>query len=237
MNRKTGLIIVEALTIASLAAGASAGEEPLTLAGSKNKVPGDSAPAAAVGLNSARTSTETDIWKGEIGDGLRKGTWRSTIEAGSAWGHRMLGGDVTHDLVLAGVDLGYVFSDVVADSHWYRGNWEFRTELFGGEQYRPDMAYVVGLTPFLRYDFATGTRWVPFFEAGAGVTATDIGHPDLGGTFQFNLQPGLGLHVFLTRRTAATISYHLLHMSNAGLSSPNLGANAHLVSLGFTWFF
>jgi len=32
--------------------------------------------------------------------------------------------------------------------------------------------WVVGLTPHLRYNFATGTRWIPFVDGGAGVTAT-----------------------------------------------------------------
>jgi lipid A 3-O-deacylase len=178
-----------------------------------------------------------DPWSGGIGEGFRKGTWRSTAEAAASWGDAVFGGKLEHDLALAGVDVGYVLSDVVGQSHWYRGNWEFRTALFGGAQYRPQSAYVAGLTPFLRYDFATGTRWVPFVDAGAGATATDIGHPDLNGTFQFNLQAGGGAHLFLSRRTALTLEYRLLHISNAGMSLPNDSLNTHLVALGVTWFF
>ena len=72
----------------------------------------------------------------------------------------------------------------------YRGNSEFRAELFGGTQFNADTRWVLGLTPHLRYSFATGTRCIAFVEIGAGVTLTHIRKPDLGGAFQFNLQGG-----------------------------------------------
>ncbi|MGH7969585.1 MAG: acyloxyacyl hydrolase [Limisphaerales bacterium] len=79
--------------------------------------------------------------------------------------------------------------------------------------------------------------WVPFFDAGAGVSATSIGPPDLSGTFEFNLQAGLGVHRFLQDNLALTLEGHYLHMSCAGLSSPNAGLNAVVGMLGITWFF
>ncbi len=84
--------------------------------------------------------------------------------------------------------------------HWYRGNLEGRLELFGGGQYSSETDWLVGLTHHLRYNFAIGTRWIPFFDVGAGVTATGIGPPDLSGTFEFNLQVGPGVHWFVPRQ-------------------------------------
>ena len=226
---KINLTVLGSLALAA-AAGATAGAED---------TPGMAAGEATQGPATASSTPHgaADPWKGEIGDGFRKGAWRTTVEGAAARGQAILGGKLDHDLVLGGVDLGYVFSNVVGQSHWYRGNWEFRTALFGGEQYRPSSAYVAGVAPLLRYNLATGTRLVPFADMGGGVAATDIGPPDLSGTFQFNLQAGVGAHLFLTRRTAATLEYHLVHVSNAGISSPNRGLNMHLVALGLTWFF
>ena len=48
------------------------------------------------------------------------------------------------------------------------------------------MTSCLGLTPHLRYNFATGARWIPYVDGGAGVTVTSIGPPDLSHTFEFN---------------------------------------------------
>lgn len=110
-------------------------------------------------------------------------------------------------------------------------------EVFGEVQCKPRSAYLVGLTPALRYDFGTGTRWVPFFDAGAGVTATDIGRPDLGGTFQFNLQAGPGLHWLVGKNTVLTLQYRCLHLSNASMENPNHGVNTSVLYAGVGWLF
>jgi hypothetical protein len=87
-----------------------------------------------------------------------------------------------------------MFTDVVGQDHWFRGNWELVGEIFGGEQFHPDAAYFVGGGPHLRYNFAAGHRWVPFLDLGAGATATDIRNSDISTTFEFNLQAGAGAH-------------------------------------------
>jgi hypothetical protein len=118
-----------------------------------------------------------------------------------------------------------------------RGNWEVRAEIFGGGQFSPKDALLVGLTPHLRYDFATGTRWVPFFDLGAGVTASGIGPPDQSGVFEFNTQGSIGSHFFICNNIALTAEVGYLHMSCAGIHSPNLGVNTIKTMLGATWFF
>jgi len=98
-------------------------------------------------------------------------------------------------------------------------------ELFTGVQFSPRREWLLGLTPHLRYNFATGTRWIPFVDAGVGVAATSIGHPDLSGIFEFNLQAGPGIQWFLKDRVAITMEARYLHLSCAGISKPNLGVN------------
>ena len=121
---------------------------------------------------------------------------------------------------------------VMGEGHWYRGNWELRGELFTGAQFSPDREWFVGFTPHLRYNFATGTRLIPFIDGGAGVTATSIGPPDLSGTFEFNLQAGGGALYFLSDHLALSVEARYVHWSCAGISDPNLGLNGVTGLLG-----
>jgi hypothetical protein len=117
-----------------------------------------------------------------------------------------------------------MLDDVLGEGHWYRGNFEVRLELFTGAQFSPSTEWFVGLTPHLRYNFATGSRWIPFLDIGTGVTATGIAEPDLSGTFEFNLQGGGGLQWFLKPDLALGLQVHYTHWSCAGIHQPNLAS-------------
>lgn len=149
----------------------------------------------------------------------------------------IFGSREAHDLALVGVSYGRMWGGVRGESRFYRGNWEWRAELFAGDQFHPNTAYVVGLTPHLRYNFATGSRWIPFLDLGAGATLTDIHEPDLGGVFQFNLQAGAGMNYFLSPKVALSVESRFLHLSSARMSVPNTGANACLFLAGLNWYF
>ena len=95
----------------------------------------------------------------------------------------------------------------------------------------------MGLTSHLRNNFATGTRWIPFVDGGAGVTATSIGPPDLSGTFEFNLQAGTGIQWLIRDNVALTLEARYIHLSCAGISNPNLGLNGVIGMFGVTFFF
>jgi len=86
----------------------------------------------------------------------------------------------------------------------------------------------------LRYDY--GQRLVPFVEGGEGILYTDLRGENLGTRFQFSSQAGFGLHWFIDRTTALTVSYRLRHISNAGISSVNTGLNTDFFTLGVTYF-
>jgi lipid A 3-O-deacylase len=177
------------------------------------------------------------IWKSEVGQGFLRSAHQVSVTAGAGWGMQIFGGQQKHDLALGGVSYGHIWGDVKGEGRFYRGNWEWRVELFGGGQFSPSEEYVLGGAAHLRYNFATGSRFVPFFDLGAGLTATDIRAPDLGGPFQFNLQPGAGVNYFLRDDLALSVEYRLLHMSNARLYQPNLGVNTSMVLAGLNWFF
>jgi hypothetical protein len=230
------MLLRTAIALAGIAAINSSGAEPITLSAPQSI---DSA-GQATSISSARLTLNParfDIWNEEIGPGFHKGVTEAGLSLGAGLGSKILGSTDAHDFGLSKLYIGYVLNDVVAKDSWYRGNWELMGEVFGGEQFEPRNAYLVGLPPALRYDFAMGKRWVPFFDIGAGVTATDIGRPDLGGTFQFNLQTGPGVHWFISKNTVLTLQYRFLHLSNASMENPNHGVNTSLFYAGVSWFF
>ena len=179
----------------------------------------------------------TGIWQREVGEGFRPGVRTLSLEAGGAGGFAAFGGRQAHDFALTSVSYGCMLGEVAGQGRWYRGNWEIRAELFGGLQVSPSRDWLVGLTPHLRYNFATGTRWIPFADLGAGVSATGIGPPDASGTFEFNLQANAGVHRFLRDNLALTFEVGYMHLSCAGIHKPNLGINNVKGLLGVTWFF
>jgi len=74
-------------------------------------------------------------------------------------------------------------------------------------------------------------------DAGAGVSATGIGRPDLSATFQFKLQAVVGVHRILRRSLALTLEAKCMHISDAGIHEPNCGVNGVMGMFGLSWFF
>lgn len=183
------------------------------------------------------TSGGESIWERGVGEGFRCGAQSLSLSAGGAYGIDGFGSVESHDLALGSVSYGRMLDNTMGAGHWFAGNFELKAQLFGGVQFSPRNEWVVGLTPHLVYNFATGTRWVPFVDVGAGVSATSIREPDLGGVFQFNLQAGVGVQRFLTDTMAVTVEASYLHLSSAGLYEPNDGVNTVLGMVGVRFFF
>ena len=177
------------------------------------------------------------IWEHGVGEGFRCGAQSLTLSAGATYGFTTFGGKESHDLALCSLTYGVMLDNTVNKGHWYRGNIELRGQLFGGEQFSPRNEWLVGLTPHIRYNFATGSRWIPYIDGGAGVTLTSIREPDLGGVFQFNLQAAVGVERFLTDKVALTVQAGYLHMSSADIYTPNLGLNCVTGMAGVSFFF
>ncbi len=178
-----------------------------------------------------------EIWQGAVGEGFGRAVQSLSVAAGALYGLAVFGSRQEHDLAVTSLTYGHMLSRVRGQGHWYRGNWEFRAELFGGAQFSPTDEWLVGLAAHLRYNFATGTRWVPFVDGGAGVTGTGIREPDLSNTFEFNLQGGGGVHWFLRDNVALTFEVRYFHLSCAEISAPNLGLNGVLGTVGLSRFF
>jgi hypothetical protein len=176
-------------------------------------------------------------WENGVGEGFRSTTQSFSVLLGAGLGVACFGGNEQHDLALASIGYGHMLGGAMARDHWWRGNLELRGEFFAGGQFSPSSEWIVGLTPHLRYSLATGSRWIPFLDAGAGVTATSIGPPDLSGTFEFNLQATVGVQYFFRDDLALTLEGRYLHVSCAGIHNPNAGLNSVLGFVGLTWCF
>jgi len=195
-------------------------------------------PTATASLSMVNLETnKATIWESGVGEGFHHGVQSFSVNAGATYGIAAFGSVQAHDLAMVSFTYGHMLSHVLAEDHWYRGNFEFRLELFTGAQFSPETDWFVGLTPHLRYNLATGTRFIPFADVGAGVTATGIGPPDLSGTFEFNLQGGGGIHWFLKDNLALTLEARYVHWSCAGITKPNVGLNGVTGMLGVTFFF
>jgi len=178
------------------------------------------------------------IWTSRgIGEGFRSDAQDIGISLGAGIETRDIGGKVAHHVLLSRIEYGHMLGNEFGAGQWYGGNFEFVEEVFGGWQYYRTSRYLTGATTMLRYNFATGTHWMPFFDAGVGGTLTNIGHPDLGSLGEFNGQIGPGLSYFWRDNAVLTLQYRYLHMSSGGLSSPNQGVNENIAYVGVSWYF
>jgi len=225
-----------AVVIAGLAVLKSAGAEPVNESSARPLDFTSQTNAVRFSELSLR-GDPSGIWETRVGDGFRKGVTEAGLSLGLGLGSRSFGGKNAHDLTLVKLSLGHMVTGVLCEDKCYQGNFELIGEWFGGGQFHPDDAYLVGLTGVVRYNFVTGTRLMPFIDAGAGVAVTDIDHPDLSTKFQFNTQAGLGVRWFIDARTAVTAQYRFMHISNAAIKHPNLGVNTSIFYAGVTWMF
>jgi lipid A 3-O-deacylase len=131
---------------------------------------------------------------------------------------------------------GIGISDPLGGRSWYRGNFEFVLEGTFLYMSEPKSGIVGGIAPGLRYNFLTGTRFIPFFFAGVGFIALDADLARQSDGLNFILQSGVGLHYFISQQTALTGEWRFHHISNASIHDKNAGINSSLFMLGVTFF-
>jgi lipid A 3-O-deacylase len=131
---------------------------------------------------------------------------------------------------------GVGITDPLGGSSWFRGNFELLLEGTFLYMLEPKRGIAGGLAPGLRYNFLTGTPVIPFLQAGVGFIALDADLTRQSDGLNFILQSGLGLHYFVTQRTALTGEWRFHHISNASIHDRNAGINSSLFMLGLTFF-
>lgn len=191
---------------------------------------------ADLATNQMAAGQGPSLWEAGVGEGFKRNALALNVSTGPGLGFAV-GGSKKHDWWLGTAQLEWILSDVKGKDRWYRGNWEIAFEFFGGQQFEPSSAYLIGFAPLLRYDFAVGNRCVIFVDGGSGGSLTDIRDGDLSTTFEFNLQAGAGAHYFIRDNLSLTFQVRLFHLSNANLDVPNLGVNNVTFLFGASWWF
>ncbi len=90
----------------------------------------------------------------------------------------------------------------------------------------------------VEYKFLGPTRrWAPTVIIGAGFSYGDFddGAIEISTDFEFVLNIGGGIEYFLEDNKSVSVGYRLYHLSNSGIEKPNIGLNAHLFTVGYSF--
>ena len=102
---------------------------------------------------------------------------------------------------------------------------------------RYNTAYGGGFSPLgLKWDFAARGRIEPYLELNGGTLFTNHQVPTGTSAVNFTDAAALGMHI-LGDKHAFSVEVRYMHISNAGLSSPNPGINTVQVRIGVGKFF
>jgi len=159
------------------------------------------------------------------------------LQAWTGGGHGLNGSTSDTGVWNLGVRYGWVLTDAVGPGP-LRGRFEYAVDVvpvFVLTQ-RTNTAYGIGLDPFaLKWNFAGARRATPYVELGGGTLFTNTEVPPGTSRVNFTTSGALGLH-FLRSKYTWSAEVRFMHISNAGLASPNPGINTIQVRLGFGRF-
>lgn len=133
--------------------------------------------------------------------------------------------------------IGIVLTDPLG-SGWYQGNVELLVEPVYARFTKPFAADGAGASFVVKYNFLSFGRWMPFWDAGAGIFWTNLAPriPEQSTQFEFGLETGPGVQYFVTDRITWTMGVRLHHISNANLGERNTGINGVLPYVGVSFF-
>jgi lipid A 3-O-deacylase len=101
---------------------------------------------------------------------------------------------------------------------------------------KTNTAYGAGINPFaFKWALATRTSVVPYLELGGGTLFTNTKVPEGTSRINFTTSGAVGLH-FLRSKYNISTEVRFMHISNAGLATPNPGINTIQFRIGFGRF-
>lgn len=168
---------------------------------------------------------------------------RGAIELGGAVGYAQgttaigAGPSANRSAVFALPRVGMVLTDPLGNN-WWQGNVELLVEPVFARFIKPFAAEAAGASLVLKYNFLSFGRWMPFWDAGAGIVWTNLAPriPEQSTQFEFNLETGPGVHYFVTERLTWTMGLRYHHISNANIGERNTGINGVLPYVGLSFF-
>ena len=169
-------------------------------------------------------------------DSLPKGAWEFGVW--TAGGHSVPGGTGDTSVWDAGVRVGKVLTGEHG-SGLVRGNLEYAVDVIPVSLlvFPHQTSYSAGFNPFIvKWNFTSGRTVAPYLEFGGGVLLSMDDIPPGTSNVNFTPQASLGVQVFTREKRAITVAAKFVHISNAGLSTPNPGINTLQFSIGYHWF-
>jgi hypothetical protein len=101
---------------------------------------------------------------------------------------------------------------------------------------KTNTAYGAGINPFaFKWALDTHSSAVPYLEIGGGTLFTNTKVPEGTSRINFTTSGALGLHFVRSKHNIST-EVRFMHISNAGLSTPNPGINTIQFLIGFGLF-
>jgi lipid A 3-O-deacylase len=166
---------------------------------------------------------------------LSKGSWTMGVWTGGGSG--VSGTTSDTQLWLTGARLGKILTDDMGQGI-FRGRLEYTVEAIPVFfVFQDSTVYGFDVTPvLLKWNFTAANRWVPFFEAGAGMLLTSDDVPEKTFPFNFTPQAGFGFYIMTGQKQAFTLTLKYMHISNGGLDKPNPGINSVQMFVGYHWF-
>lgn len=155
------------------------------------------------------------------------------IEFWTGGGHGTNGSPSNTTVWNVGARYGWILTEPHGPS-FLRGSFEYAVDVVPVFLvFQPaNTAYGLGLNPMaLKWNLETSGRVMPYLELGGGVLFTN--HQVPSGTSRVNFTSGgaLGIDI-LQNRFNWSIELRYLHISNAGLATPNPGINTVQLRLG-----
>ena len=184
------------------------------------------------GTGWAEIEAKQVIKKGTIQLGLQTGYWQANTGIGNA-------DSSNRSAVFFLPQIGYTFTDHVFKDSYFTGAWDIILEPVGAHFIKPFSATLLGTSVVFKYNFLSFGRWMPYWDNGWGVGWTDLAPriPEQSSQFTFIVETGIGTHYFITQNWTVNVGGRFHHLSDAGIGERNVGINAWMGLLGFSYYF
>jgi hypothetical protein len=101
---------------------------------------------------------------------------------------------------------------------------------------KTNTAYGGGVNPFaFKWILSEPKKVKPFFEIEGGTLFTNKKVPENTSQINFTTSGALGMHI-LGEKHNWSVEVRFLHISNAGMTTPNPGINTVQARIGYGWF-
>jgi lipid A 3-O-deacylase len=164
-------------------------------------------------------------------------TGENELQVWTGGGHGLTGSTSDTGVWNLGFRYGWVLTDPVGPGP-LRGRFEYAVDVvpvFLLTQ-RTGTAYGLGLNPFaLKWNFVARHQIVPYVDIGGGTLLTNTQVPPGTSRVNFTSSGAIGVH-FLRSKYNWSAEVRYMHISNAGLATPNPGINTIQVRVGFGRF-